>query len=70
MKFNDTQVHGSYLGPTTEQPCETILDDFTHLKNLGSQKNHGIRKKRYNEEISGAGLSPDGNFSVVKKNPG
>jgi len=27
----------------------------------------GIGRKRYNEEISGAGLSPDRNLSVVKK---
>jgi hypothetical protein len=33
-------------------------------------KIRGIGRKRYNEEISGAGLGPDGNFFDVEKNPG
>jgi len=39
-------------------------------KNFGKLKIRGIRKKRYNEEISGAGFGPDRFFSVVRKNPG
>jgi hypothetical protein len=38
--------------------------------NFGISKIRGIQRKRYNEEIFLCVTGPDGNFFVVKKNPG
>jgi hypothetical protein len=63
-------IHHPHLEIASFCQKKFISGDFRKQEYFGEPKIRGIRKKRYNEEILSAGLSPDWIFSVVKKNPG